>query len=100
MLDFSIKYPSLNTIVLENNYRSNQAILDLCTTSIDNNSERLTKRISTLEKKLISSHPDLKNDFTRPIFSTFNSIDEERTFLLDSIKKSLIKGPHTRPSKA
>ncbi len=93
MLDFSIKYPDLTTVVLENNYRSNQAILDLCTTSIENNSERLTKRISTLEKKLISSHPTLKEDKNMPIFSTFNTIEEERVFLLENIKKDLEKIP-------
>jgi DNA helicase-2/ATP-dependent DNA helicase PcrA len=53
MLDFYTKYPETKFIVLENNYRSTQSILDLATNLIANNTERLVKRIDFLEKKLI-----------------------------------------------
>jgi len=46
MLDFSFKYKDTKVIVLENNYRSTQPILDLCSALIENNAERLTKKIS------------------------------------------------------
>jgi superfamily I DNA/RNA helicase len=55
MLDFSIKYPNTKFIVLKNNYRSNQEILDLCTNLIQNNNERLSVRIPSIKKDLISS---------------------------------------------
>jgi DNA helicase II / ATP-dependent DNA helicase PcrA len=55
MLDFSVKYPETKFIVLKNNYRSNQPILDLCTNLIQNNNERLSVRIPTIKKELISN---------------------------------------------
>jgi hypothetical protein len=55
MLSFSTKYKDTDIIVLENNYRSTQKILDLSTILIDNNNERLSKKINSIEKKLISS---------------------------------------------
>jgi superfamily I DNA/RNA helicase len=55
MLDFSLKYMETKFIVLKNNYRSNQQILDLCTNLIQNNIERLSVRIPSIKKELISS---------------------------------------------
>ena len=55
MLDFSSKYQNTKFVVLENNYRSNQAVLDLASNLIDNNNERLSKKIASVNKKLVSS---------------------------------------------
>ncbi|MDR2639810.1 MAG: hypothetical protein LBC61_00250 [Candidatus Peribacteria bacterium] len=55
MLDFSSKYADTKIIVLEENYRSNQKILDLATILIDNNEERLSKKISSIRKNLKAS---------------------------------------------
>jgi len=55
MLDFSTKYKDTNFIVLENNYRSNQQILDIASSLIENNNERLSNKITTINKKLTSS---------------------------------------------
>jgi superfamily I DNA/RNA helicase len=46
MLDFSTQFPQNTIIVLENNYRSIQPILDTCTALIQQNQERLSNRIS------------------------------------------------------
>jgi DNA helicase-2/ATP-dependent DNA helicase PcrA len=55
MLDFSNKYSDTQFVVLENNYRSTQPILDLSSQLINNNEERLSKKISTIDKKLTAS---------------------------------------------
>jgi superfamily I DNA/RNA helicase len=55
MLEFSLKYQNTKFIVLKNNYRSNQQILDLCTSLIQNNNERLSVRIPSIKKDLIAS---------------------------------------------
>jgi DNA helicase-2/ATP-dependent DNA helicase PcrA len=55
MLDFSTKYQNTKFVVLEENYRSNQQILDLSSLLIDNNNERLSKKIKTINKKLTAS---------------------------------------------
>ncbi|MFL5744205.1 MAG: ATP-dependent helicase [Niastella sp.] len=58
MLQFANSYrESLLTVVLTNNYRSAQPILDVSMTLINNNQERLVKQIEGLSKNLKSSHP-------------------------------------------
>lgn len=58
MLQFANSYKqSLLTVVLTNNYRSAQPILDVSMTLINNNQERLVKQIQGLSKNLKSSHP-------------------------------------------
>jgi superfamily I DNA/RNA helicase len=85
MLDFSVNYSNTKFIVLENNYRSSQGILDLSVNLIENNSERLINRLDFLDKKLIaqSDYKDLNKN------SYFILQDEvlEKIFVLDEIKK-------------
>jgi DNA helicase-2/ATP-dependent DNA helicase PcrA len=58
MLQFANSYrENLLTVVLTNNYRSAQPILDVSMTLINNNQERLVKQIAGLSKNLKSSHP-------------------------------------------
>ncbi len=57
MLDFADSYKKdLMTVVLTNNYRSTQPILDISKTLIDRNDERLVKQIDRISvKNLLSS---------------------------------------------
>jgi len=87
MLQFATKFPQLEIIVLENNYRSIQNILDLCTALINNNKERLSKRINSLKKKLISSNPELSNLSYIPTLVVLNTLEEEKAYLLSEVKK-------------
>ena len=89
MLDFSTKYSETQFVVLEENYRSNQAILDLASTLIENNNERLSNKIKSINKKLIASS-DLKNSKNTPILFKANSETEEQTYIVNHIK-SFIK---------
>lgn len=89
MLDFATKYQSTEIIVLENNYRSTQWILDLCSNLIDNNNQRLSKKVSTINKKLLSSNPKFSNIKELPKFITPQSVELERAFLLENISKYL-----------
>jgi DNA helicase-2/ATP-dependent DNA helicase PcrA len=60
MLSFAESYKNdLLTVVLVNNYRSIQPILDVSKTLIDGNEERLIKQIQGLSKDLVSSHSRL-----------------------------------------
>lgn len=88
MLDFSTKYPETQFVVLENNYRSTQPILDLSSQLIDNNNERLSKKISTIDKKLLSSGA-YKDELELPKLFRAASGIEERQFILENIKKLL-----------
>jgi DNA helicase-2/ATP-dependent DNA helicase PcrA len=60
MLQFADGYKTdLLTVVLVNNYRSTQPILDISKTLIDKNVERLVKQIEGLSKELIASNGGL-----------------------------------------
>jgi len=87
MLDFYTKYPKTNFIVLENNYRSSQSILDLATNLIANNNERLVNRLDFLEKKLIgqSKYKDLK----KTDYYILSSEETEKIFVAEEIKNNL-----------
>lgn len=91
MLSFSTKYPETDIIVLENNYRSNQNILDLSTELISNNNERLSNKINSINKKLISSwdFKNQKNDVQ--LFRALSEI-EEQSFIIDKIKYFIENG--------
>lgn len=89
MLDFASLYNDLKVIVLENNYRSTQQILDLCTLSISHNNQRLTNKISWINKKLISSNPKYKILDISPKICFLTSKEEEYIYLLNQIKEKL-----------
>jgi len=89
MLDFSSKYENTKFIVLENNYRSNQQILDIASSLIENNNERLSNKITSINKKLTSSW-DLKDSKNTPSLFKANSTLEEQTYIINNIKE-LIK---------
>ncbi len=60
MLDFANNYKEdLLTVVLTNNYRSTQPILDVSKTLINRNDERLVNKIDGLSKELLSSRKEL-----------------------------------------
>ena len=79
MLDFSTHYPETKFVVLENNYRSNQEILDLSSELIKNNSERIVNKIPNLDKKLISS---AQKESIKPKLLKANSDREEKLSLI------------------
>ena len=61
MLGFANAYTKeLMTVVLTDNYRSTQPILDISKTLINKNEERLVKKIDGLSKELISSNDKIK----------------------------------------
>jgi superfamily I DNA/RNA helicase len=86
MLDFYDIYPDTNFIVLENNYRSAQSVLDLATTLIENNSERLVNRLDFLEKKLISQTEYKTLDKNK--YLIFANDIAEKMYVADDIKKN------------
>ena len=58
MLDFAQQYQKdLLTVVLTNNYRSTQPILDISRALIERNEERLVRQLPGLSKQLVASHP-------------------------------------------
>lgn len=97
MLHFQNQYAQdILTIVLENNYRSTQPILDASTIVINNNQERLVNKINGLEKKLIAAHPDHQNNTVKPSVVAYQVPSDEMIDITEQIVQLTQKGiePH------
>ncbi len=78
MLEFANRYTKdLMTVVLTNNYRSTQPILDVSKTLINRNEERLVKQIEGLSKDLVSSRKELIELKNNPVLHEYNSAKDE-----------------------
>ena len=90
IFNFRKMYKDVATIVLEDNYRSTQRVLDFAKKMIDQGEERLVKKDKTLNKDLVSKN---KNLLEGDIYlNSFNTKEEELLFVADEIKKLLDKG--------
>lgn len=77
ILNFAKKHqPDLKQVMMTENYRSIQSILDLAGAVIQHNQDRLVNQIPGLEKKLLASHPDMIDHEAKPrvrcYFNTFH----------------------------
>ena len=98
MLSFADKYVAgLKTVVLTNNYRSTQPILDISKTLINKNEERLVKQIEGLSKELISSKEILKSILHLPVITEYNSVRDEMADITNKVYNLLQK--QTAPGK-
>ena len=87
MLDFAKNYKDdLVTVVLTNNYRSTQPILDISKTLIDRNDERLVKQIEGLTKDLRSSNEKIRNLTHLPRLQEYETMRLEMIGLVKKIQ--------------
>lgn len=92
ILDFASDYSeALYTVVLRNNYRSNQSILDISKILIDNNQERLTKQLR-LDKNLIASHPRFDQIASEPVIREYDNPDHELVDVGNQIENLIKQG--------
>jgi DNA helicase II / ATP-dependent DNA helicase PcrA len=82
IIDFYNRYKaSIKVVVLKENYRSSQHILDKATATIEHNKQRLIYQLQhlSLDKKIISAHKRYKTEISNPpvIVSYFNQLHEE-----------------------
>lgn len=78
MLEFAGNYKEdLLTVVLTNNYRSTQPILDVSKTLINRNDERLVKKIDGLSKELLSSNTLISQLTNKPIIREYETLRQE-----------------------
>ncbi len=78
MLNFANQYINdLKTIVLTNNYRSTQPILDVSMALISNNQERLVNQLPGLSKDLVAANDKINQLQDKPAIVEYNSMAEE-----------------------
>ena len=93
MIGFARKYQEdLVKIVLTNNYRSTQPILNISKTLIDRNEERLIKQIEGLSKTLTASNNLLVNITEPPILNEYESVRQEMIGICLQVQSLLEKG--------
>jgi DNA helicase-2/ATP-dependent DNA helicase PcrA len=93
MLQFAESYKEqLLTVVLTNNYRSIQPILDLSKTIIDQNEERLVKKMSGLSKELITSRDSLRELTHIPLLREYESQRHEMIGITREVQALLVQG--------
>ncbi len=93
MLQFADNYRAdLLTVVLTNNYRSTQPILDISKTLIDRNDERLVKQIEGLSKELISSHDKIKLLTHQPFLREYETQRQEMIGIMKHVQQLLAQG--------
>jgi DNA helicase-2/ATP-dependent DNA helicase PcrA len=83
---------SLLTIVLSNNYRSTQPILDISKTLIDRNEERLVKKIDGLSKNLVAANTAINTIKTLPTITEYETQQQEMIHLTVEVGSLLEKG--------
>jgi len=87
----------LLTVLLSNNYRSTQPILDISKTLIEKNKERLIHRMDGLTKELISSNTRISHLTAQPIIREYESQRQEMTDITLKIEALVKEG--TPPGK-
>ncbi len=84
IIDFADKYDPAE-IVLDNNYRSDQRILDWSKALIENNNERLVRVRPHLTKELIESRDKSKNLGSEPKVYQYKNIAQEEIGIITDI---------------
>ncbi|MEN9548304.1 MAG: hypothetical protein RIR12_895 [Bacteroidota bacterium] len=93
MIEFATNYQKdLLTVVLTNNYRSTQPILDVAKTLIGQNSERLVNKIDGLSKELISSRAELKQLTLPPLVQEYETQRLEMIGIAAATQQLIQKG--------
>ena len=93
MLSFANSYKNdLLTVVLTNNYRSTQGILDVSKTIIDKNNDRLINQIEGLSKELLSSNIKISHLTHKPVIHNYETQRQEMIGITQQVEKILAEG--------
>ncbi len=93
MLEFASQYQrDLVTVVLTNNYRSTQPILDISKSLIDRNDERLVKQIPGLSKELVSANDKIRHLRHSPHIREYESQHQEMIGIVKAVQQLLAEG--------
>jgi DNA helicase-2/ATP-dependent DNA helicase PcrA len=88
MMEFAHDYAkNLLMVVLTDNYRSTQPILDISRTLIERNQERLVNQFPGLSKNLVSSHPVVSRFAELPQLQEYLSPRQEMTNITLQVEK-------------
>jgi len=97
IIEFYERYKdNIKVVVLPQNYRSSQAILDKATRAIQNNQERLVYQLQglNLNKNIISAHPRFAqpDEIVTPVVKAYSNVLHEEADIVLQIEKLQQKG--------
>ena len=93
MMDFAAAYKKdLLTVVLKENYRSTQPILDISKTLISSNEERLVKKLPGLSKELVAGRESLKQLKHPPVIKEYETQRQEMIGITQQVRQWLKQG--------
>ncbi|HEU4574828.1 MAG TPA: ATP-dependent DNA helicase [Chitinophagaceae bacterium] len=93
MLQFANNYKNdLLTVVLTNNYRSTQPILDVSKSLINRNEERLVKKIEGLSKDLVAGNGKINHLTHPPLVKEYDTQRQEMIGITLKVEKLLAAG--------
>ena len=92
MENFANGYSDLLKVVLTNNYRSTQGILDISKTLIERNTERLVKKFEGLSKHLVSSRIELMSMLHSPIIVEYKTAKDEMADITNKVEALVQQG--------
>jgi len=93
MTQFVERYPDMEVIVLRDNYRSTQRILDSSKAVIDNNHQRLInqpavlEKIPNLNKTLVASNPAMQKSVVKPELIQYYNLQHEEASVVEKISQ-------------
>ncbi|CAN5842970.1 ATP-dependent DNA helicase [soil metagenome] len=88
MLQFADHYRNdLLTVILTNNYRSTQPILDVSKSLIDRNDERLVKQIKGLNKELLSANTQINQATQQPFIQEYETQRQEMIGIVKQVQQ-------------
>lgn len=93
--DFLRRYDDMSLILLEENYRSTQQILDVCSTSINHNHHRLiniAKEQFGADKKLVAALPERHKIKVDPIVKSYPTHLYELSDIVNQIERLIEDG--------
>lgn len=82
----------LLAVVLKDNYRSTQPILDISKTLIDRNEERLVKKINGLTKNLTAANQLINQLSHKPVITEYETQRQEMIHITLAVEKLLAQG--------
>ncbi len=97
MENFASSYEALLKIVLTNNYRSTQPILDVSKSLIDRNTERLINKLEGLTKNLVAAHERVKHLKHQPVIVEYNTAKDEMADITNKVERLIESG--TEPGR-
>ncbi|MEZ5013545.1 MAG: ATP-dependent DNA helicase [Chitinophagales bacterium] len=92
ILDFYHRYQeNIDVVILSENYRSHQAILDASRVVIENNNDRLIHALDGLTKELIAAHPE-RQHIHEPALDVYENPLQEQAGILAQIETLIADG--------